>query len=65
MAASAQRVLQLPVTDTSWIWFQAAGSAAELAICLDRLRAKGWSISDAPPEPGPFGTWDVLVRPPA
>jgi hypothetical protein len=47
-----------------WTWFHTSGSRAELVVCLDRLRAKGWTISDENPQAGPFGTWDVLVRPP-
>lgn len=48
----------------AWTYFHTTGSREELAVCLDRLRARGWTISDQPPEAGPFGTWDVVVRPP-
>ena len=48
-----------------WNYFHMTGSRDELAACLDRLRARGWVVSEQPPEPGPGGTWDVLVRPPS
>ncbi|MDT7573036.1 MAG: hypothetical protein QOE05_3210 [Actinomycetota bacterium] len=63
MAAEALAQLS-PDAGAPWTWFHATGSVEELAVCLNRLRAKGWAISDEPPVPGPFGSWDVAVRPP-
>jgi hypothetical protein len=49
---------------TPWTYFHATGTREDLTRSLDRLRARGWTISDQPALAGPFGTWDVVVHPP-
>jgi hypothetical protein len=47
-----------------WMFFRTTGSREQLRVSLDRLRARGWDVSEQQPLAGPGQSWDVLVRPP-
>jgi hypothetical protein len=63
MSAEAQVTLEA-APDSGWTYFHMTGSQEQLTASLDRLRSRGWTVSEEPPLRGASGSWDALVRPP-
>lgn len=42
-------------------YFRMTGSAHQVSLAVERLRASGWDVLSEP-EPGPLDTWSMRVR---